>query len=112
MAREYGKRGVRVNCISTGLIETESEMGAMTPEFRDFVLGLNALPYFGKPYDIASACLFLSSVEASYVTGTTLCVNGGAVSGARDGDDGNARGGGSRRGGAGRAASPRRPCCN
>jgi len=79
MATEYGKRGVRVNCISTGLIETESEMGAMTPEFREYVLGLNALPYFGKPDDIASACLFLSSADASYVTGTTLCVNGGAA---------------------------------
>ena len=78
MATEFGGRGVRVNCISSGLIETESEMGAMTPEFRDYVLGLNALPYFGRPEDIASACVFLASAEARYITGTTLCVNGGA----------------------------------
>jgi NAD(P)-dependent dehydrogenase (short-subunit alcohol dehydrogenase family) len=51
----------------------------MSPEFRDSVLALNALPYFGRPDDIASACLFLSSDEANYVTGTTLCVNGGAA---------------------------------
>jgi NAD(P)-dependent dehydrogenase (short-subunit alcohol dehydrogenase family) len=42
------------------------------------VLGLNALPYFGKPEDIAAAALFLSSREARYTTGTTLTVNGGA----------------------------------
>ncbi len=80
IATEYGGRGVRVNCISSGLIETESEMGALTDEFREMVLNLNALPYFGKPDDIASAALFLSSREARYITGATLTVNGGASS--------------------------------
>jgi 3-oxoacyl-[acyl-carrier protein] reductase len=79
VATEFGGRGVRVNCISSGLIETDSEMGAMTPEFREMVLGLNALPYFGQPEDIAAACVFLTSQEAKYITGTTLCVNGGAA---------------------------------
>lgn len=78
LATEFGGRGVRVNCISSGLVQTESEMKTMTPEFRDYVLSLNALPYFGRPDDIANACLFLSSDEAHYVTGTTLTVNGGA----------------------------------
>jgi len=78
LATEYGQQGVRVNCISSGLIETESEMGAITEEFRSMVLGLNALPYFGKPEDIAASALFLSSQEARYITGATLCVNGGA----------------------------------
>ena len=78
VSSEYGGRGVRANCVSCGLIETESELGAMTSEFREMVLGMNALPYLGKPEDIAAACLFLSSREARYITGTTLCVNGGA----------------------------------
>lgn len=78
LAREFGGAGVRVNCVSSGLVETESEMRTMTPEFRDHVLSLNALPYFGQPEDIANACLFLSSDEARYVTGATLTVNGGA----------------------------------
>ena len=78
LAREFGGAGVRVNCVSSGLVETESEMRTMTPEFRDYVLSLNALPYFGQPEDIANACLFLSSDEARYVTGATLTVNGGA----------------------------------
>ena len=78
LAREFGGAGVRVNCVSSGLVETESEMKTMTDAFRDYVLSLNALPYFGQPDDIANACLYLSSDEASYVTGTTLTVNGGA----------------------------------
>lgn len=78
LAREFGGAGVRVNCVSSGLVETESEMKTMTEDFRKYVLSLNALPYFGQPEDIANACLYLSSDEARYVTGTTLTVNGGA----------------------------------
>ena len=79
LATEFGGRGVRVNCVSSGLVQTESEMKTMTDEFRDYVLKLNALPYFGEPADIANACLYLSSDEARYVTGATLTVNGGAA---------------------------------
>jgi NAD(P)-dependent dehydrogenase (short-subunit alcohol dehydrogenase family) len=77
LASEFGGRGVRVNCVSAGLIETESEMRTMTEEFRRYVMSLNRLPFFGVPEDIASACAYLASDEAAYVTGTTLCVNGG-----------------------------------
>ncbi|MBK7949737.1 MAG: SDR family oxidoreductase [Deltaproteobacteria bacterium] len=52
-------------------------MRTMTEEFRNYVMSLNLLPYFGEPEDIASACVYLTSDEAAYVTGTTLCVNGG-----------------------------------
>lgn len=79
LATEFGDRGVRVNAVSSGLVLTESELKTMTDEFRQYVLSLNALPYFGEPDDIAHACLYLSSDEARYVTGTTLCVNGGAA---------------------------------
>ena len=79
LATEFGGRGVRVNCVSSGLVQTESEKKTMTDEFRDYVLKLNALPYFGEPDDIANACLYLSSDEARYVTGATLTVNGGAA---------------------------------
>ncbi|MAG34560.1 MAG: hypothetical protein CL908_27130 [Deltaproteobacteria bacterium] len=78
LAREFGEQGVRVNCISSGLIETESEIAEMTPDFCEEMLELNALPFFGQPEDIAAAAAFLSSNEARYVTGATLCVNGGA----------------------------------
>lgn len=79
LASEFGARGVRVNCVSSGLIETDSEMRTMTEEFRRYVQSINLLPYFGVPEDIASACTYLSSDEAAYVTGTTLCVNGGVA---------------------------------
>ncbi len=79
LATEFGGRGVRVNCISSGLVQTDSEMRTMTEEFRSYVMKLNALPYFGEPSDIANACVYLSSDEARYVTGTTLCVNGGCA---------------------------------
>ncbi|MCH2171795.1 SDR family oxidoreductase [Myxococcota bacterium] len=78
LAREFGGRGVRVNCVLSGLVLTESERGAMSDEFRDYVLGLNSVPYLGRPDDIAAACTFLSSHEARYVTGATLAVDGGA----------------------------------
>jgi NAD(P)-dependent dehydrogenase (short-subunit alcohol dehydrogenase family) len=77
LASEFGDRGVRVNCVSAGLIETDSEMRTMTEEFRRYVMSLNLLPFFGVPEDIANACVYLTSDEAAYVTGTTLCVNGG-----------------------------------
>lgn len=79
LASEFGGRGVRVNCVSAGLVETDSEMRTMTEEFRRYVMSLNLLPYFGVPEDIASACVYLTSDEAAYVTGTTLCVNGGVA---------------------------------
>jgi NAD(P)-dependent dehydrogenase (short-subunit alcohol dehydrogenase family) len=79
LASEFGERGVRVNCVSAGLIETESELRTMTDEFRRYVQSLNLLPFFGVPDDIANACVYLASDEAAYVTGTTLCVNGGVA---------------------------------
>jgi NAD(P)-dependent dehydrogenase (short-subunit alcohol dehydrogenase family) len=79
LASEFGERGVRVNCLSAGLIETESELSTMTDEFRRYVQSLNLLPFFGVPDDIANACVYLASDEATYVTGATLCVNGGVA---------------------------------
>ena len=78
LAREFGSGGVRVNCVSSGLVLTESERGALSPEFERYVKDLNCLPYLGVPEDIAAGCLFLCSEEARYVSGATLCVDGGA----------------------------------
>ena len=49
LASEFGGRGVRVNCVSAGLIETESEMRTMTEEFRRHVMDLNGLPSCNLP---------------------------------------------------------------
>lgn len=77
-AREFGPKGVRVNAIAPGFIET-----AMTAGIPDTVMNqlLERIPTrrMGKPEEIANAYLYLASDEASYVNGHTLAVDGGAV---------------------------------
>ena len=76
LAAELGGRGVRVNAIAPGYIQTD-----MTAELPDAVkqasLARIPLGRLGEPADIARAVLFLASGAASYVTGTTLVVDGG-----------------------------------
>lgn len=76
LAREIGSRGVTVNCVAPGLIETD-----MTDELDERLLNsmLDAVPLgkLGQPEDIAAAVSFLASDEAGYITGETLAVNGG-----------------------------------
>lgn len=76
LAREIGSRGITVNCVAPGLIETD-----MTAELDDKLLNsmLDAVPLgrLGQADEIASAVSFLASDEAGYITGSTLAVNGG-----------------------------------
>ncbi len=76
LAREVGSRGITVNCIAPGFIDTD--MTRALPEAqRDALLGQIPLGRLGRPEDIAAAAVFLASPGAAYVTGTTLHVNGG-----------------------------------
>lgn len=78
MAREVGSRGITVNCVAPGFIETD--MTKILPqEQRDFFAGQTALNHFGTVEDVAAAVLFLASEEARYITGQTLHVNGGML---------------------------------
>lgn len=76
LAREVGSRGITVNVVAPGLIDTD-----MTRALNDAQKAtLNAqipLARLGQPADIAAAVAFLASAEASYITGETLHVNGG-----------------------------------
>ncbi len=76
MAHEVATRGITVNCIAPGFIET-----AMTESLDDDQTQrlMSAIPAgrLGNPQDVAACAVFLSSEEASYVTGQTLHVNGG-----------------------------------
>jgi 3-oxoacyl-[acyl-carrier protein] reductase len=76
LARELGSRGINVNCIAPGFIETD--MTATLPEAQQQAL-LQQIPlgHLGKPADIAFAVSFLASPRAAYVTGQELHVNGG-----------------------------------
>jgi 3-oxoacyl-[acyl-carrier protein] reductase len=76
LAYEVASRGITVNCVAPGFIET-----AMTDKLNDEqkgkILGQIPAGRMGAPEEIAAAVLFLASVEAAYVTGATLHVNGG-----------------------------------
>jgi 3-oxoacyl-[acyl-carrier protein] reductase len=76
LARETAGRGVRVNALAPGFIE--SDMTAAMPEAaREGMLQLIPLKRAGKPEDVAAAALFLACEESSYITGQVLTVDGG-----------------------------------
>lgn len=76
LARELGSRGITVNCVAPGFIETD--MTASLPEEQQkALLGQIPLGHLGKPADVAHAVAYLASPQASYVTGQELHVNGG-----------------------------------
>lgn len=76
LAREIGSRNITVNCIAPGFIDTDMTK-ALTEQQIAGLLGQIPLGRFGLPQDIAAAAAFLASPQASYITGTTLHVNGG-----------------------------------
>ena len=78
IAVEYGPLGVRSNAICPGMIETDmTEELRQNTEMMKELIKAYPLGHFGKPDDIAQACLFLASEESSFVTGAVLPVDGG-----------------------------------
>ncbi len=80
VALEYAKRGITVNCIAPGAIQTPM-IDAVSDEAREKFLAKIPLGYMADPVEIAYAVCFLASREASYITGQTLHVNGGMYMG-------------------------------
>lgn len=76
LAREVGSRGVTVNTVAPGFIDTDMTR-ALPEEQRAVLVEQIALGRLGDPDDIAKAVAFLASPDASYITGETLHVNGG-----------------------------------
>jgi 3-oxoacyl-[acyl-carrier protein] reductase len=76
LAREIGSRGITVNVVAPGFIDTDMTRG-LTDDQRQALLGQIALGRLGAPEDIAQAVLFLVSPAAAYITGETMHVNGG-----------------------------------
>ena len=80
-ARSYGRRGIRVNCVCPGPIETPLASPLFEREgMREMMLARQALGKFGVPEEIASVVVWLSSPAASLVTGTPFRVDAGALS--------------------------------
>jgi 3-oxoacyl-[acyl-carrier protein] reductase len=77
-ARELASRGITVNALAPGFIETDMT-SALTEEVRTGILKQIPLGNFGQGDDIANAALFLASAEARYITGQVLAVDGGMV---------------------------------
>jgi len=75
-AKELGRRGVTVNAIAPGFIDTDMT-SALTEEQRAFTLAAISMGKMGTGQDIANTALFLASDAASYITGQVICVDGG-----------------------------------
>jgi 3-oxoacyl-[acyl-carrier protein] reductase len=76
LAQEMAPRGITVNCVAPGFIQT-AMTDVLTDEQKQKIMTVIPLGSMGTPADIASACVYLASEEARYVTGQTLHVNGG-----------------------------------
>jgi NAD(P)-dependent dehydrogenase (short-subunit alcohol dehydrogenase family) len=79
MARELGPDGIRVNCVTPGLIQTDITGGKLTDEMRRDILKGIPLNRLGKAEDVAGAYLFLASDLSAYITGAVIDVNGGML---------------------------------
>jgi 3-oxoacyl-[acyl-carrier protein] reductase len=76
LAREIGSRGITVNVVAPGFIDTDMTR-ALDEAQKESLLNDIPLQRLGEPGDIAAAVLFLASRQGSYITGQTLHVNGG-----------------------------------
>lgn len=77
-ARELGRKGIRVNAVAPGFIETDM-IKTIPEKVVAMIKEKTPLARMGTPQDIANAYLFLASDEASFITGTVLSVDGGIV---------------------------------
>lgn len=85
MAIELAEHHIRVNTVALAFVETPAYERFMTPQQArqtlDAVHGFHPLGYHGQPSDVVEAILFLASRQASWITGTTLPVDGGVLAG-------------------------------
>jgi 3-oxoacyl-[acyl-carrier protein] reductase len=78
VAQEVGSRGIRVNAICPGFIETPMTE-AVSPVLRMLAIGQTPLGRIGTPREVAQTALFLASDESSFITGQWLSPNGGLI---------------------------------
>ena len=76
MARELGSRGITVNAVAPGLIETEMTEG-LPESIKETMKEQTLLKRMGQAKEVAAAVAFLASPEADYITGQVISVDGG-----------------------------------
>ena len=82
LAGQYGKEGIRINCVSPGAIDTPMNQRRAEnegPELYEMYQRMHALGRMGKADEVNGACVFLASDESSFVTGVDLVVDGGLL---------------------------------
>jgi 3-oxoacyl-[acyl-carrier protein] reductase len=77
-ASALGPRGIRVNAVAPGVVDTEMSSLTKTNEGRDYALGMQALKRLAQPDDIGGVFAFLASDDARWITGETVAVDGGS----------------------------------
>jgi len=79
LAKELGPRGIRVNAINPGMVETEGthSAGITESDMRKQVEAQTPLRRIGQPQDIARTAVFLASADSSWITGETYVIAGG-----------------------------------
>jgi NAD(P)-dependent dehydrogenase (short-subunit alcohol dehydrogenase family) len=78
LATALGARGIRVNAVAPGVVQTDMSNFTKTDAGRDYALGIQALKRLAEPEDIAGAVAFLASDDARWITGDTIRVDGGS----------------------------------
>lgn len=76
LAREVASRGITVNCVAPGFIDTDMTRN-LSEELRHTLSGQIPVQRFGKPEEVAHAVLMLAATDAGYMTGETVCITGG-----------------------------------
>ena len=77
-ASALGDRGIRVNAVAPGVVETDMSTFTRTEAGRELTLGMQALNRMAQPDDIAPVVTFLASDDARWITGDTIRVDGGS----------------------------------
>jgi len=82
MAREYGLKGITINAIAPGPIETTTPSEQADPNLQNrqaAIIGRRSIKRLGMPDDVVGLCIFLASSESDFITGQTIVVDGGSV---------------------------------